>query len=635
MSQAEIEAALKAPAPVLPEPLALSPLQAGILDEITRLKAVEKDPQQSALLDALGALYGGELAGPYWLNGDAFNTQARRAEIEIARADEYAIDPSQFKVPDLTAADLASLAAGEVRMSLAVMAYAREAYGARIDPNSISLWLDHIPQVPEAADVLPRVSTSSDPGAELRKLHPSNPEFEHLRQAYLVQTGKRDGLPAKLPVQIPDGPPLKIGDDHPDVALVRERLNVPAPSGVAPTKFDKELGEEIRSFLRDAGKRGRREINAEVRTLLNARQPAPKLPDLQTIQANMLRWRWLPRDLGETHIWNNIPEFETRLVKDGKAIHQERIIVGEAEQQTPIFSDRMEKIVFKPQWGVPNSIKITDLLPKLREGDHDILHRRGMSIMKDGRRIEPDKIRWATTDIRYLNIVQGPGDGNPLGELKFMFPNRHSVYMHDTTSKGLFQSKERTFSHGCIRVRNPRRLAEFIFTEVQGWDAKRIPELLAGRAEENNEIQLEKPIPVHNVYFTLVSDGNGGFRKLKDVYGHDRRVADALAGKSLQSIADNDPARLHKKRVEEIERSTRNENYSDEFGRRSSHARTRNTDPSEEMSIYRSALGAAAVAPPARYFRRESSGPSFSGYSSGRSRTIKPAWPPTFAYSGD
>ena len=135
-------------------------------------------------------------------------------------------------------------------------------------------------------------------------------------------------------------------------------------------------------------------------------------------------------------------------------------------------ADRMEKIVFKPQWGVPNSIKITDLLPRLRSGDTGVLKRRGMKIVENGQTISPDKIRWSTTDIRYLSIVQGPGSSNPLGEMKFMFPNLHSVYMHDTTSKHLFRSSSRTFSHGCIRVRNPRKLAQVQkLPDRMGWEA--------------------------------------------------------------------------------------------------------------------------------------------------------------------
>jgi murein L,D-transpeptidase YcbB/YkuD len=503
----------------------------------------------------------------------------------MARADHYALDPSHFNIPPMSAVTAETAAEAEVQMSLAVMEYAREAYGMRFEPHSISLWLDHIPEVPEASDLLPRVAFAADPGKKLRALHPSHPTFEALRMAYLVATGMRAAEPPELPPRIPDGPRLRVGDHHPQVAMVRERLDVP-PDGVAATYFDRELGNEIRNYLRSNRRARRREINDDLRALLNASQPPAKLHDVRLIEANMLRWRWMPRDLGDVYVWNNIPEFTTRLLKNGALIHEERIIVGQTEQQTPIFSDKMEKIVFKPQWGVPNSIKITDLLPKLRSGDTDVLDRRGMKIIKNGRTISPERIRWSRTDIRYLSIVQGPSPSNPLGEMKFMFPNQHSVYMHDTTSRSLFRSRERTFSHGCIRVRNPRKLAEVIFEDVQGWDVKRIPNLLGRRAEENNEVYLDKPIMVHNVYFTLLPDRSGGFRRLKDFYGHDRRIIEALEGKSLRWIADNDPARIHKRRVEEIERSTR-------YNRASYSRSAREAARKRSYSTYRSSLGAA------------------------------------------
>lgn len=597
-------------------PLDLKPLRIGILEEITRRKADERDPAMSAQLDELGSIYGGEVAGPFWVKEGGFVEAARQAAAEMTRAGDYALDPTVFHIPSLDADDPSALARSELDMSLAIMAYAREAFGLRFEPNSISLWLDNKPQVPPAADLLARVSAAADPGAELRKLHPSHPTFEALRKAYLVATGKLAPEPRELPPQIPDGPVLKVGDDHPDVALVRQRLDLPAAEGKA-THFDRELGDEIRAYMRRNGKRRRPEINNDLRALLNRPPPLPKAPDVRVIEANMLRWRWLPRELGEIHVWNNIPEFLTRLYRGGEIIHQERIIVGQPGQQTPIFSDTMEHIVFKPQWGVPNSIKITDLLPRLRGGDHDVLSRRGMKIVKDGREVDAGRIRWDNTDIRYISIVQGPSAWNPLGEMKFMFPNRHSVYMHDTTSKGLFSSSERTFSHGCIRVRNPRKLAEVIFRDVQGWDIERIPELLGRAGEENNTVEFDKKIAVHNVYFTLIPDGAGGLRQLRDVYGHDRRIVQALEGKSLRSIADNDPARIHKRRVEEIERSTR---YDNSAFRSASGTVTASDDGESSFVAYRASLGAPRPAANARPQRTR------------HSRRIVPSWPPQISY---
>ena len=599
------------------EPISVDPMRSAILEEIIRLKALVTDPRRQDVIDQLGGLYGSELAGPFWVGDRDFLPKARVVSNEILKSDDYAISSSRFQLPPLVPGSTAELAVGEVRMTLAVLDYANEAYGLRFNPNDLSLWLDHKPSPPEPEKLLPAVALASDPAAVLRALHPTHPQFEKLRAAYLEQTGRRPPQPLPEPEKFPEGPLVKQGEDHPQVALVRARLGIPS-SGPAATYFDDELGDAVRAYLRRNGKRARRELNDDLRALFNAPQPRPKLPDSRKIEANMLRWRWLPRDLGQVHIWNNLPEYQTRLVSGDRIVHQERIIVGQTDQQTPVFSDKMEHIVFKPQWGVPNSMKITDLLPRLRGGDHDLLSRRGMKIIKDGRTIEASQIRWATTDIRYLNIVQGPGDGNPLGELKFMFPNHHSVYMHDTTSKGLFSSTDRTFSHGCIRVRNPKKLAEVIFAEVQKWDPSLVNQMLGRKAQENNKVDLANPIAVHNVYFTLVADGSGRFVEFRDMYGHDRRVMDALSGKSLSRIAEEDPARHLKERVEEIEKSTRDSSSS------YVKPRVRYASSDDDGSAYRSqrmSLGAPSYAQP----RMRAAPP----------RPVKPAWPPFFSFFGN
>lgn len=598
-------------------PLTVAPLRIALLHEITRLKSQAKNPRQIESLDALGALYGGEIAGPFWVDGDRFKPQVAKLIAEMRRADEYALDPADFQIPDTDfASNTQSAALGELGMSLAVMTYARDAFGANFEPNDISLWLDNKPEVPAAADLLPRLANSKDPAQVLKSLHPQSAQFEKLRQAYLVVTGRMQPKPVAMPAKIPDGPTLKVGDSDPQVAMVRKRLDVPA-KGVAATYFDRALGNEIRNYLRRNGKSRKREINDTLRALLNAPPKPPKMPELETIKANMLRWRWLPHDLGSTYVWNNIPEYMTRVFKNGKVIHEERIIVGKPSQQTPVFSDTMDHIVFKPQWGVPNSIKITDLLPRLRGGDYSVLSRRSMKIVKDGRTINPGSIRWSKTDIRYLSIVQSPSAWNPLGQMKFMFPNKHSVYMHDTNNRGLFSSKQRAFSHGCIRVRHPHRLAEVLFRDVQGWDPEEIDAHLGKRAEENNEMEFTKQIPVHNVYFTLVADKNGQINELPDIYGHDRRIAKAMAGKSLQWLASNDPARIHQKRVQELERSTR-------YIKSSSSSSSRRSRAEDEYADYYSGLGAPRRGLSAREMRR------LERRNRRASRRIKPAWPPDF-----
>lgn len=529
-----------------------NPLVAGILAEITKRGATPADELEKNWLSELAGFYGAPDASPLWVYAGGYRPRGWEAVTAMQRADEYGLDPADFPVPEIltNTPSEAEVIAAEVQVSLAAVRYAYYARGGRIEPTKLSLWLDRPKTaVPYAADVLRPLADAHDVGAVLHGFHPQHPQFERLRQAYLSERG--GAAPAVTP--IPSGPVLKRGDRGPDVAQIRKRLDVTASSG-DDTLVDRELLAAVRRFMSEQGYGRKRVIDDEVRAALSkpvASGGAKRKALLDKYVANLERWRWAAADFGQLHIWNNLPEFETRVVKDGSVIHQERIVIGQPSTQTPLFSDQMSHVIFHPEWGVPESIKIRDLLPRLRGGDTSVLKRRGMRIVgNSGREINPSKFNWSKVDPRSVPIMQRSGPSNPLGQLKFIFPNGHDVYMHDTPSKSLFNSKERTFSHGCIRVRNPQRFAEVVLGEVEGWSASDVSRQLA--IDETRQVNLKVQIPVHNTYFTIVVAEDGTVSSLKDVYGHDKRVADALNGKSLQQIAAGDPAMALKRENERL-----------------------------------------------------------------------------------
>jgi len=261
-------------------------------------------------------------------------------------------------------------------------------------------------------------------------------------------------------------------------------------------------------------------------------EPAPaKGPsEADRILANMEQWRWMPSDLGAFHVWANVPEQILRVVRDGRVIHTERIVVGKANAQTPIFSHEMEHVIFHPFWGVPDSIKINEILPGLKRGK-PILARQNLRLQLNGKDVDPSRFDWNRTDIRRFHVYQPPSRGNALGIVKFMFPNKHAVYMHDTPSKSLFKASVRTFSHGCIRVQDPVTFAELLLGEDRGMSASQVRALAKPGARENNQINLSRHIPVHMVYFTRWVGDDGKLAAFKDIYGHEERIRLALAGK--------------------------------------------------------------------------------------------------------
>ena len=203
--------------------------------------------------------------------------------------------------------------------------------------------------------------------------------------------------------------------------------------------FQNALYDFMNNVARENYGRGRG-IDDDVRRALNGGSRGGNRAMLDLLRVNMERWRWLPRDFGNLYVWNNLPEFETRIVKNGEFIHRERIIIGQPDTQTPVFSDSMLRVIFNPDWNVPELIKLSSLWSNLRGGDYGVLQRRNMKIVNEqGKEINPSKLKYAELNARDIPIVMGPGSDNPLGRFKFVFPNKHDVYMHDTTSKGLFR----------------------------------------------------------------------------------------------------------------------------------------------------------------------------------------------------
>jgi len=267
--------------------------------------------------------------------------------------------------------------------------------------------------------------------------------------------------------------------------------------------------------------------------------------------ANMEEWRWMPDDLGDLHILANIPEFMVHLVKDGKDIHSERIVVGEVGKQTTIFTRNLKTIVFKPLWRVPESIKVRELLPSLRRGG-GLFRQYGLQLeTKDGAPLDYRGIDWRTADIRDYEVVQPPGPKNVMGVVKFTFPSQHTIFMHDTIDKWMFGRATRTLSHGCLRLRNPMRMAELVLAEDKGWDAAHVNQVL-NDGPRNNEIVIDHKIPVHLVYFTAWVDDKGSVRSYRDIYGHEKRITQALQGKWDQINVGHD----HLAPVEPVEPST-------------------------------------------------------------------------------
>lgn len=522
---------LPAAAPaVTPAPAPQDPLGIALQQKLAaKVRVDEGEAQDRAVL---AAYYASRVYAPIWVTGSGFNAKATAVIAELAKADDWGLSAADFPAPAIVAAagdapTPDALANAELAMSLTAMKYARYARGGRIsDPaTQLSSYLDRKPQLIDAKTVIDKLASSETPDATLRGFNPQHPQFEKLRQKYLEL---RQAKAAQEVVKLPPGKILSPGKSDPQVALLRQRLNVPLADGADPNLFDEALKAAVVAFQTERGTRADGYVGNATRALLND----VEVLGPEKILANMEEWRWMPDDLGEFYVTVNIPEFTLRIVKNGAVIHTERVVTGLPTKQTPVFSETMKSIAFQPRWNVPESIKVNELWPSLARGG-TYFQRQGLRLSQNGRDIDPESVDWGYTDIRKFDIYQPPGASNVLGELKFNFPNKHTVYMHDTSSKGLFEEQVRAFSHGCMRVRNPRRMAEIIMAEDKGWDAAKIADLIT-KGPPNNEVPIDKKVGVHITYFTAWVDDKGELQTARDVYGHEQRLKLALAGRWSQ-----------------------------------------------------------------------------------------------------
>lgn len=508
-------------------------------------------------LKTLSDYYKSPEARLIWIGGEGLNGAAVSSlKSVIARADTFGLNPRDYSLADgealATQGSGPALAEAELRISLTAIDYASHAQAGRVAPRSIDAeFLDLNPQRPEPKQVLSSLAGAGGKIAEtLEGYHPQHPQFKALKAKLAeVRSAQKGGA---IPVRIPDGPSLGPDTYHPQIATLRERLSVAppidAPRGNPSEYYDAALADAVRQFQSSRGLKPDGVIGRGTRDALNEGTIAV---GVNAILSNMERWRWVPRTLGtDRFIIVNIPEFKFRVYEQGKAIYEERIVSGSPKHKTPIFSDEMETVVFNPYWNVPKSIIANEIVPAMSR-DPNYLARNNMEIVSQQPRprrrytnnsfffwgdpepsYDPYYIDPETTAMRQL-----PGPGNALGVVKFLFPNKHAVYMHDTPSKHLFDKPSRAFSHGCMRVRNPLEFAKLVLKD-QGYGDGKIQDTLA--VAHDMHVPLKKKIPVHISYFTAWVDDDGKLNGYQDVYGHDGSVRVAMKLDSRKMIANTD-----------------------------------------------------------------------------------------------
>jgi murein L,D-transpeptidase YcbB/YkuD len=483
-----------------------------VADKLRELLAARTDRIFDRKKERDGALafYTARGFAPLWSDSAALNERGKAAIAYLKQVDTEGLDPADYPTPQFRAdADPAALAEAELKLTNAVLTFARHAQNGRVHWSRLAADIFYNQVVPEPADILAKLA-GDDAGRVLASFNPQHEGYKALK-AKLAEARNKSGE-ATAPARIPGGRQVKVGMEDSRVPLLRERFGVPAAD---KDVYDKPLAEAVKKFQSQRKLAASGVLNNPTIDAINGPR---RDRDADTILANMERWRWLPRDLGKTYVMVNIPDYTLKVVSNGHMVWTTKIVVGKpGNLATPMLTETMKFITVNPTWNVPPSIIQNEYMPALRE-DPQAMERIGLKVTTN-----PDGT---------IHIYQPPGDRNALGRIRFNFPNKFLVYQHDTPDKHLFAQDKRAYSHGCMRVENPLRYAEVLLGLVlpkEGYTQERLKRMF-GTAEQDIQFPEAMRPWVHLTYQTAFVDDAGKLQIRDDVYGRDQRLLAILKG---------------------------------------------------------------------------------------------------------
>lgn len=470
---------------------------------------------------------------PIWTKAGEMTPLANTVIAGLAKAGADGLDATDYPVPDFASATTPdSRADAELKLTASVLDYARQAQSGRMHFTQIGDDIEFAAHPTDPAEVLTKISTSTDAAAALASYNPPQKEY-HALKAKLAELRHEDASPV---VQIATGPALRV---------IRGKKNQPAPAPMEDARvpqiraklgmtenaddqrYDAAVAAAVRKFQSGASLKATGVLDDQTVAALNS----PKRDrQIDTVLMNMERWRWLPRKLGaasldDAYVKLNVPDYTLQLMQNGGKIWSTRVIVGKpGKHATPMLTETMKYITVNPTWNVPPSIITNEYLPALQQ-DPTVLERMGLKLERraDGT----------------IHVSQPPGDDNALGRLRFNFPNKFLVYQHDTPNKRLFQNAERAYSHGCMRVQNPDQYAAALLSIAAPNEPHTAESIRKLYGSQELTLNFKAPIPVHITYETAFVDEAGHLQFRKDIYGRDARMLALLRsskGKDLEAV---------------------------------------------------------------------------------------------------
>ncbi|HEV8238291.1 MAG TPA: L,D-transpeptidase family protein [Thermoanaerobaculia bacterium] len=458
---------------------------------------------------------------PAWFADGRVRDEANQLVDFLAGLDAEGLTPADYRPQQLQQA-LEAVKKGdasvkpedvEVGLTWAALLAASDLHDGRVTPDTVG---DRWKIRRDKADLPATLQKGLEGGKlvdTLRALDPPHPQFAALLQA--MQRYRQIAIAGGWP-EVPKGPVLKEGQkgDAARLQALAKRLqaegflaaippglaNVP-PGGKAP--YSKELAEGVRNFQATRTVEVDGSLGPETQEELNV----PVLARMRQIALNLERWRWVPDDFGQRAVVVNLPGYNLDVEEQGRQVMSMRVVVGDEGWETPVFSDRIRFLTLNPYWNVPPGIFAKEIQPKMAS-DPGYLYSHDMEWTENR-----DSVR------------QRPGPENPLGKVKFMFPNKYDIYLHDTPAKALFDEADRNGSHGCIRVERPLDLADYLMQDDPKWGGGQLRAAID--AGEQRDVKLPQPVPVYLLYFTAMPGSDGNVAFFEDIYDIDSAQAQA------------------------------------------------------------------------------------------------------------
>jgi murein L,D-transpeptidase YcbB/YkuD len=508
--------------------------------EIRNVVSAEKPPAylEGVRWKLISQIYEDRQYRPLWVGVHPVPERTKELIATLCDAEREGLRPADYRLaelrrtverlhPSLEKKRPEAFAVLDLELTRRFLDYGADLLAGRLDPKAVaSGW--YIRARRSSIDGTLRGALQAEEFSGIvASLRPNHPEYAELVNAL---AGYREILRQGGWPHVPGHRRLRRGDRGVRVALLRRRLRITGDlegSAGRKTVYNRAVAKAVARFQARHGIPSNGMVGAATLAALNV----PVQVRIRQIQLNLERYRWLPAEFGPRYIYVNIPDYRLSAYDVGRLVLTMRVVVGdEYGKATPVFADMMKFVVFRPYWYVPQRILVREILPRVRK-KRSYLARHQFEVVDAKREsvvLNPRRINWSRVNFSRVRVRQrGGSPTNPLGLVKFMFPNQFAVYLHDTPTRKLFSRPKRTLSHGCVWVQKPLELAEYVLEGRDEWNEKTIRQAMetAQPADEasvdGQSVTLAQPVPVYIVYLTaFVEDGIVNFRP--DPYGRDR-----------------------------------------------------------------------------------------------------------------